>query len=162
MTERLGGGTANGAKPTKAEAKAARSPWELLWRRFLDHRLAVASGFLLIVLAALSMAAPLIEAASGLDAKTVDLFNRFQGPSLGHPLGTDELGRDLFLRLLYGGQVSLFIGIVAALASAFVGLAPFAVPPPSRSATTPPPYSYRLSADRARRRRCRRRYWRAA
>ena len=118
MTERPAGGTANGGG---GEARAARSLWGLLWRRFLDHHLAVASGFLLIVLAALAMAAPLIEAASGIDAKTVDLFNRFQGPSLGHPLGTDELGRDLFLRLLYGGQVSLFVGFVAALVSAVIG-----------------------------------------
>ncbi len=118
MTERLIGGNANGGG---GEARAARSLWGLLWRRFLDHHLAVASGILLIVLAALAMAAPLIEAASGIDAKAINLFNRFQGPSLGHPLGTDELGRDLFLRLLYGGQVSLFVGFVAALVSAVIG-----------------------------------------
>ena len=118
MTARPAGGTANGGG---RRGRAARSLWGLLWRRFLDHHLAVASGVLLIVLAALAMAAPLIEAASGIDAKTVDLFNRFQGPSLSHPLGTDELGRDLFLRLLYGGQVSLFVGFVAALVSAVIG-----------------------------------------
>ena len=118
MTERLIGGNANGGG---REARAARSLWGLLWRRFLDHHLAVASGILLIVLAALAMAAPLIEAARGIDAKAINLFNRFQGPSLGHPLGTDELGRDLFLRLLYGGQVSLFVGFVAALVSAVIG-----------------------------------------
>ncbi len=87
MTERLTGGTANGGG--REDVPPARSLWGLLWRRFLEHHLAVASGILLIVLAALAMAAPLIEAASGIDAKTVDLFNRFQGPSPGHPLGTD-------------------------------------------------------------------------
>ncbi len=120
MTARPADGTANDGG---GEARAARSLWRLLWRRFLDHHLAVASGILLIVLAALALAAPLIEAASGIDAKTVDLFNRFQGPSPGHLLGTDELGRDLFLRLLYGGQVSLFVGIVAALVSTVIGTA---------------------------------------
>lgn len=56
-----------------------------------------------------------------LDGNAVDLFNRFQPPSTTHPFGTDELGRDLLVRLLYGGQVSLFIGLTAAVFSAVVG-----------------------------------------
>jgi peptide/nickel transport system permease protein len=53
----------------------------------------------------------------------VDLFARFEGPSAAHWLGTDELGRDVFLRLLYGGRVSLFVALVAALAAAVIGTA---------------------------------------
>lgn len=75
----------------------------------------------LLVLAA--AAAPLVEAALGLDAEAVDLFGRLQPPSPEHPLGTDELGRDLLLRLLYGGRVSLTVGVVAALAASTIGTA---------------------------------------
>jgi peptide/nickel transport system permease protein len=75
----------------------------------------------LVLVAALSFAAPLLGGALGLDPSAVDLFNRFAGPSLAHPLGTDELGRDTLLRLLEGGRVSLSVGIAAALAAAALG-----------------------------------------
>ena len=91
------------------------------WRRFRRHRLAVASGLALIVLAALVMAEPLVAAALVLDGDAVDLLNLAAPPSAAHPLGTDELGRDLLLRLLEGGRVSLGIGLAAALAAAAVG-----------------------------------------
>jgi peptide/nickel transport system permease protein len=92
-----------------------------MWRRFLQHRLAVASLAALVLLALLSIAAPLVERMLGVDAGLANLFGRFAPPSLQHPLGTDELGRDLLVRLLYGGQVSLLVGIVAALLSAVIG-----------------------------------------
>jgi peptide/nickel transport system permease protein len=57
----------------------------------------------------------------GIDAQSVDLFDRVAGPSLQHLLGTDELGRDVLLRLLEGGRVSLMIGSAAALAAAAAG-----------------------------------------
>jgi len=104
------------------EARAPTAPDDTrLWRRFVRHRLAVASGVFLVLLAALALAAPLVEAALGLDATTVDLFNRFAAPGPAHPLGTDELGRDVLLRLLYGGRVSLFVGLVTAVAAAMLG-----------------------------------------
>ena len=95
----------------------------ILWRRFLTHRLAVGSALLLIVLSLAAFAAPLVESLMGLDANKVNLLGRFAPPSAGHPLGTDELGRDLLLRLLYGGRVSLLVGIVAALCAAIIGTA---------------------------------------
>ncbi|HEV8679053.1 MAG TPA: ABC transporter permease [Stellaceae bacterium] len=76
---------------------------------------------LLAVIAAMSFAGPQIGKALGIDIDTVDLLDRFAAPSLLHPLGTDELGRDLLLRLLAGGRVSLAIGIAAALAAAALG-----------------------------------------
>ena len=100
-----------------------RSVGAILWRRFLEHRLAVGSLIALVALPLLSLAAPLAEAALGLDATKVDLLSLKQPPSAEHPLGTDELGRDLLLRLLYGGQVSLFVGIVAAFCAALIGTA---------------------------------------
>ena len=95
----------------------------LLWRRFLEHHLAVFSLILLALLVIATFAAPLAEQLLGLDAETVDLFNQKQPPSPEHPLGTDELGRDLLLRLLYGGQVSLLAGLVTAVLAAAIGTA---------------------------------------
>lgn len=97
------------------------SPWRLTLRRFLAHRLAVTGGLLLCGLVMLALLAPLIARWLDLDAETVNLFNRLQPPSATHPLGTDELGRDLLLRLLYGGRVSLLVGIVGALTAALIG-----------------------------------------
>ena len=93
----------------------------ILWRRFLSHGLAVFSALVLIALTIAAFAAPLVEMALGLDSTRVDLLGRFQPPSAEHPLGTDELGRDLLLRLLYGGQVSLLVGLVTAVFAALIG-----------------------------------------
>ena len=90
-------------------------------RRFRRHRLAVFSATVLACLALLSMAAPLLEAALGLDGTSVNLLERFAAPTWEHPLGTDELGRDLLARLLRGGRVSLLVGLTAALAAALIG-----------------------------------------
>ena len=76
---------------------------------------------LLTMIAAASFAAPPISSLLGGDPNLVDLLDRLSGPSLAHPLGTDELGRDVLLRLLAGGRVSLVIGIAAALAAAAIG-----------------------------------------
>jgi peptide/nickel transport system permease protein len=91
--------------------------------RFMQHRLAMASLLLLVVLALLALSAPLVEDWLGVDANAANLFGRFATPSAQHPLGTDELGRDLFVRLLYGGQISLAVGISAAVFAAVIGTA---------------------------------------
>lgn len=98
-----------------------RAPLVLAWQRFRRHRLALVSAGLLIVLAGLSLAAPLVAGALGVFPDTVDLFHRFEGPSAAHPLGTDELGRDVLARVLYGGRVSLLVGLTAACAAALIG-----------------------------------------
>jgi peptide/nickel transport system permease protein len=91
------------------------------WRRFLRHRLAVGSLLVLLGLAVLSIAAPWIETALGVDAFTADLHQRLLPPSIAHPLGTDEIGRDHLARLLHGGRVSLAVGVAAALFAAIIG-----------------------------------------
>ena len=90
-------------------------------RRFLKHRLALASLVILIVLICASLSAPLVEAWLGTDAEVADLYNRFAPPSAEHPLGTDELGRDLLARLLHGGQISLLVGLIGAVLVAVIG-----------------------------------------
>ena len=99
------------------------SPGALAWRRFRAHRLALASAALLILLALLALGAPRIAAWRGVDGEAVDLLLRFGQPSAAHPLGTDDLGRDVLARLLQGGRVSLFVGLAAALTSAVFGTA---------------------------------------
>ncbi len=91
------------------------------WRRFRRHGPAVAAGAVLAVLGLMALAFPLAEAALGLRAETIDLLARLSGPSWAHPIGTDELGRDLLLRLLQGARVSLFVGLAAALVTTFIG-----------------------------------------
>lgn len=90
-------------------------------RRMLRDPLALLALLILVTLALAAVFAPLIEAAMGLDAEAVDLFNRLAPPSPAHPLGTDELGRDLLLRLLEGGRVSLSVGLSAALVASAIG-----------------------------------------
>jgi peptide/nickel transport system permease protein len=92
-------------------------------RRALANRRVAWSGGVLLALALAAAAAPAIATLIGADAETVDLYRRLAPPSLAHPLGTDELGRDLLLRLLEGGRVSLLVGITAAAAAAGLGTA---------------------------------------
>ncbi len=102
-------------------APPSEAPGRAVLARFLRHRLAVAGALVLAVLAGLALLAPLIEALTGVDAEAVDLFSRYSPPSSAHLLGTDELGRDVLIRLLYGGQVSLFVGLTATIAAAVIG-----------------------------------------
>lgn len=115
------GGTAPGGYWTRTPLQQGASPRALVWRRFKRHRLAFASGVLLVLLAVASLAAPMIAGLLDQQVDAVDLFSRFGPPSSKNPLGTDELGRDLLLRLLYGGQISLLVGLVGALAAAVIG-----------------------------------------
>ena len=98
-----------------------RSGISSAWRRFRRHRLAVVSLWMLALLFAVVVPAPALEAMLGLDADAVNLFARMAPPSAAHWMGTDELGRDLLLRLLHGGRVSLLVGFTAAVAAAVIG-----------------------------------------
>lgn len=104
-------------------AALSQRPARRMWRRFRQHRLAVGSLILLVLLCLFAAAAAIVEQILGVDANAANLFGRFAAPSWEHPLGTDELGRDLLVRLLYGGQVSLAVGIIAAVFSAIIGTA---------------------------------------
>lgn len=82
----------------------------------------MASCVLLAALILLALLAPVIAAFLDIDPAATDLFNRFAAPGDGGGiLGTDEAGRDVFLRLLYGGQVSLGVGLASAIASGAIG-----------------------------------------
>ncbi len=96
------------------------------WRfrgRFRSHRLAVLAGGLLFALSLAVTVGPTLGTAFGLEGQEVNLFARLAPVSLEHPLGTDELGRDLLWRLLAGGRVSLAVGLGGALLTASIGTA---------------------------------------
>ena len=99
------------------------APWGLTWRRFCAHRMALLSGFVLSAFVLLAFAAPTVEHLSGHNSSSVDLLNRFASSSPSHLLGTDELGRDVFLRMLHGGRVSLLVGFTTAVLAAIFGIA---------------------------------------
>jgi len=84
----------------------------LFWRRLRRHRLAVISLFVVGGISLLCLAAPLL---APFDFDAIDLGSIRRPPSLGHWLGTDDLGRDLLTRILYGGRISILIGLFAAL-----------------------------------------------
>ena len=92
-------------------------------RHRAGRALAWAAGLFFAALALATAAAPLLGSALGLDAVTVDLLARLEPPSAAHPLGTDELGRDVLLRLLQAGRVSLIVGVLGACLAALIGTA---------------------------------------
>jgi len=87
-----------------------RGQWQMALERFAAHRLAVTSVLVLGLVAFLAVAAPLV---SPYDPEKIDLFLIREAPSIDHPFGTDGLGRDLATRILYGGRVSLAVGVLA-------------------------------------------------
>jgi peptide/nickel transport system permease protein len=93
----------------------------MFWLRFRRNRPAMLSAGVLVLIALAALMAPAFEAALGVDATRVDLFNHYASPDTTHWLGTDEAGRDVFVRLLYGGRISLLVGLVAAVGAATIG-----------------------------------------
>jgi peptide/nickel transport system permease protein len=103
--------------------RTAAPPLALTLRRFRRHPLAVGALAVLLGLTIAVAAAPLLARLLDIDANDMDLFNRFAPASAGHPLGTDDLGRDVLLRLLQGGRASLSVGCAAAVSAAIIGTA---------------------------------------
>lgn len=100
-----------------------RTQREIIWRRFRRHRLAILGGVILLLIYAAALLTPYI-APYEYDEPDYTAIN--QGPSADHPMGTDRLGRDEFTRVLYGGRVSLVVGLgvgtLVTLVGGLVGL----------------------------------------
>ncbi|MGF6312737.1 peptide/nickel transport system permease protein [Bradyrhizobium sp. i1.8.4] len=94
------------------------SPLRETWRRYRRHKPAVVSAVLLLLLIAAVVIGPFVWRISISD---IDVVAGMQGPSLAHPFGTDDLGQDLLARMIYGGRISLAVGLAAMLVSVFVG-----------------------------------------
>ena len=98
--------------------RAARSGLGAFWRRFRRNRLAIVGAGILVVLYATALFAPLIATH---DPDRIFLMKRFAGPGAEHWLGTDETGRDVFSRLVYGSRVSLTVGLLATVLAILIG-----------------------------------------
>jgi peptide/nickel transport system permease protein len=99
--------------------RAARSPAADAWRRFRRHRLALAGAIILLVIIVVVLLGPLVWRVPIND---IDFGATLQGPSWQHPFGTDDLGQDLLARMLYGGRISIAVGIAAMLIAALAGI----------------------------------------
>jgi peptide/nickel transport system permease protein len=94
------------------------SPWRETWRRYRRHQLAVISAVLLLVLIVAVVFGPFLWRVG---INEIDFNARLEGPSLAHPFGTDDLGQDILARMIYGGRISLAVGLAAMTVSVIVG-----------------------------------------
>ena len=106
------------------KTSASVSPWRQTWRRFERHRLAYWSLWVLAAMVLAVLVGPLLYKVGIND---VDFKARLASPSFAHPMGTDDLGRDLLARMLYGGRISLAVGMAAMAMAMVFGVAVGAV-----------------------------------
>lgn len=102
-----------------------RSLWSDAWSRLLRNKASMTSVIILSIMVIAVIVGPaIIEAFYGFNFETADWDYMSGAPNLanGHLLGTDSIGRDLFVRTLYGGRISLLVGVVATLVSLAIGI----------------------------------------
>jgi peptide/nickel transport system permease protein len=100
------------------QRREAQSMGQLIWRSFRRHKPAMIGSVIILLFALSSIFAPYV---TSYDPEESELDMMLEPPSLQHLMGTDELGRDLLTRLLYGGRVSLSIGVMAMALAVIVG-----------------------------------------
>ena len=126
-------GTAVGAGAELVELDptliAARSPWQLFWRRFKDDKLALASLVFLVLVILIAIFAPLVVKILGApnpdtpDQHALDpVFATATGPSSAHWFGVDQIGRDVFSRVIYGARISLLVAFSATVIATGFGV----------------------------------------
>ena len=122
----MANGTA--AEVMLAGTAAAKRPAESLtaevWRRFRRHRLAMFGAAMLAIIVFAVVIGPLIYRVP---INEIDFKAKLKTPSWAHPMGTDDLGQDILARMLYGGRISLAVGVAAMLIAVTVGTAVGAV-----------------------------------
>jgi peptide/nickel transport system permease protein len=108
---------------------AARSPWQLFWRRFREDKLALASLVFLVLVVLVAIFAPLVVSLAGApDPNTPDqssldpVFATATGPSSTHYFGVDQIGRDVFSRVIYGARISLIVAFSATFIATVFGV----------------------------------------
>jgi len=114
--------TENSIPALKAESTVTfepLSPSQLVWRRFRKHRMALVGTIGIIILVIFVVIGSIIVPESA--ANNSDLRNRLQAPMATHIFGTDSTGRDVFNRIIYGGQISLMIGLLAVALEVSIG-----------------------------------------
>jgi peptide/nickel transport system permease protein len=111
------------AEPSDALSRAGkqrrvRTQWQLMASRLIANRLAVVGGVIILLMVISAVAAPLLTSHDPVEMR---LSDRQLPPSRAHFFGTDEFGRDVFTRVLYGGRISLRVGIIAVSIGMIVG-----------------------------------------
>ena len=101
------------------QEQRTRTYWQDVWQRLRRHRVALAALLVFGLIIFYSAAGPLFSSYS---ISKTDLRSRLIAPSTEHYFGTDELGRDIALRIMVGGRVSLFVGFSVALVSLLIGV----------------------------------------
>ena len=109
-------------EPGAAESLSSTplSPGQLAWRRFKRHRMAVAGSIGLILILLFIIVGSFVYTERY--ANRLDVIRRLEAPSATHYFGTDSTGRDLFARIIYGGQISLIIGVLSVLVALILGI----------------------------------------
>jgi peptide/nickel transport system permease protein len=105
--------------PRSTSEQPGNDLWRRAFKKFLRNKTAVISTIILALMIVLTAFAPYIAPH---DPNKLDFFNQLATPSAEYWLGTDEVGRDVFSRLLHGGRVSLLVGFVSATLSVIIGI----------------------------------------
>jgi peptide/nickel transport system permease protein len=93
---------------------------QLTWRRFRRHKMAIFGAITLILLVLYTFGGMLVYSEA--DSNLVETGNRLAAPTREHPFGTDTIGRDILVRTIYGGQISMLIGMTAMLVEVLIGI----------------------------------------
>lgn len=114
------------ARLHEEETNKERSLWQEAWRRFKKNRMAMAGLYFILFLVLTSVVTAVVDLATHKEFYNhyvirQSLRYRLQKPSLTHPFGLDEFGRDMLLRMLWGTRYSLFMGTLAILFSSLIG-----------------------------------------
>jgi peptide/nickel transport system permease protein len=96
-----------------------KSPEKIFWKRFKKNKLAVTGGILVLVLFIIAVFASVL---APFDPNEIDRYNILNPPNIQHPLGTDELGRDIMSRMIWGSRISLAVGFVAVGIATLIGI----------------------------------------
>ncbi len=100
------------------QEEAPRSQWWDVWDQFRTHKGAMTGLAFFIVVLLFVLLGPVLWS---IDPTYIDIRARNQGPSWAHPFGTDQLGRDVFARMMAGGQISMAVGMTAMFIALFLG-----------------------------------------
>ncbi len=93
---------------------------QLTWRRFRRHRMAIFGSITLFLIVIYAFGGMLVFSEA--DANHTETGNALQPPNREHPFGTDTIGRDILARTIYGGQISIIIGLTAMLVEVILGV----------------------------------------
>jgi peptide/nickel transport system permease protein len=117
---RTGSAAGLAGAPAAAIRRSGTSLTAEAWRRFRRHRLAVVGAVILLSMVVAVLVGPMVYRVP---IDEIDFKAKLKGPSWAHPFGTDDLGQDVLARMLYGGRISLAVGLSAMLIAILVGTA---------------------------------------